>query len=322
MLFNKFFLGQTRAKREQKGFDGFSNADVHSKLGQLQCQLALTVEDASTINEPCYNAQDNSGNTYFFSKSSGKTWKRTTAGAYSLVNTNANGAHKYAAYFDGAIYYGASTKIGKFDLSSTWNDSFATASSDSDNPMHEVNLGLFIGAGAFLDKVDSGGTYSTNVLDLPEGYVITALTDDGNGNLLIGTRRSTSLSHCKVFLWDTFSDSWLLEDEIEGSQVNAFINVDNQIFAQIGSDGRIYEWTGAKMAEVAQIRDAVTTGTQQKAIVYNGKALIVGGESGEKIYSFHRKDNSMPRALVHEFTATNTITSLAVQGTTLLASYS
>jgi len=127
MIFNKFYNGEGFSKYDQSGFDDSANVDVHSNIGSAQCQLALVLESA-TPTEPCVRAIDPSGNVYFFSTSSGKTWKRTTGGSYSLVNTNANGAHLGAHYFNGYVYYATATKLGRFDLASTWTDTFQTFS--------------------------------------------------------------------------------------------------------------------------------------------------------------------------------------------------
>jgi hypothetical protein len=95
IVYGQFFNGQSAlGKLEQSKFYSMTNCNVHSDTGLLMPQLAMESESA-TPNEPCFNAIDPSGNVYFFSKSSGKTWKRTTAGVYSLVNTNANGKDLY-----------------------------------------------------------------------------------------------------------------------------------------------------------------------------------------------------------------------------------
>lgn len=65
--------------------------DLHSVPRLLQVRQKLTKNSGVTIDEfckvilPCTD-----GNTYFFSSTSGKVWKRTSAGVYSLLDTTVN----------------------------------------------------------------------------------------------------------------------------------------------------------------------------------------------------------------------------------------
>jgi hypothetical protein len=315
--YSDFYKGISRSRYDQTGFDSLTNCDVHSELGLVQPQLALA-EDSATPNENCIGVTAPNGDVYFFSKSSGKTWKRAVAdGSYSLVNTNANGAHCGAGYFNGKIYYSTSTKLGHYDLSSTWTDTYQTWSQTSTyRPMYEMNLSLFIGNGKYLASIDGGATFADNSLDLPSNYSITTLTGVGT-DLLIGTIIGTNVSMCKVFLWDTYSSSWTVEDDVPEIGINTFIPMDNITIAQCGTAGNLYYWTGARMEKLKKLRSVTTSANHYAAAILNGKSLFA---TGTKIFSFHREDKDMPLAIVQEYTASGTVASIVVQASQLFVS--
>lgn len=318
MIFGKFYAGEGKSKYDQTGLDDTANVDVHSSIGSAQCQLALVLE-SSTPNEPCVRAIDPSGNVYFFSTSSGKTWKRTTAGSYSLVNTNANGAHLGAHYFNGYVYYATSTKLGRYNLDATWADTWQTFSKTASyRPMEELNLSLFIGNDYLISSVDSAGTFADNALDLPANHDVSSLVAVGT-DLLIGTSMGTNVCQCKVFLWDTYSSSWTIEDDIYEIGVNAFIKADNLTLAQCGTSGQLYYWTGSQMQKFKKVRGLTTTFGDQFSTVLKGKPLF---SNSNKVYSIHRESPDMPYAITNEYTSTGTtIKSIIAQGAQLLVAH-
>lgn len=315
IVYGQFFNGQSAlGKLEQSKFFTMTNCDVHSETGLVMPQLAMESE-STTPNEACFNAIDPSGNVYFFSKSSGKTWKRTTAGSYSLVNTNANGAHRGCRYFNGYIWYWTSTKIGHFNLASTWTDSFATTGTDFRGAEEHANA-LYIANGRYIARIDAANSLSVAEFVMPAQYKATELKSLGD-DLLIGTYVSTDVAYCKVFLWDTVSPSWTYEDEVFEIGINCFIQLDNIIVAQCGTAGRLYYWTGAQMSYFGKISGITTALGEQMSVTFNGRPLLA---NATKIYSIHKEDKDLPYAIVGEYTCTGTIASLAVQGQTLLAS--
>lgn len=319
-IFGEFYKGETRSKYDQQGLDDTSNLDIHSELGSAQCQLALASE-STTPNEACISAIVPSGDVYFFSTTTGKTWKRAVADAtYSLVNTNTNTAHTGARYFNGKLYYWTATKVGHYDLASTWTDTWQTLSNSNGRGSAVLNLSLFIADGNDVSAVDSAGTWSQSALDLETNWIITDMVAVGT-DLLIGTVNTTSNGNSKVFLWDTYSPSWSVEDDVPEAGVNFFLPSDNVVFAQCGSSGNFYYWTGARMEKFKKVRGLTTTNTATShalATVLNGKPLFA---NSTKIYSLHREDKDMPIAVCQEYTTTTgTITSIIAAGTQLLVS--
>jgi len=300
-------------KLEQNKFQTLENVDIHDEIGMAKPQLAMESE-STTPNEYCFSAIDQDGNIYACSNTSGKIWKRTTAGVWSLVHTNANTYHTGCRYFNGYLWYWTSTKLGNFDLSSTWVDSFATGTGFREGI--EANNTLLISNGRYLARIDAANTFSANEFVVPAQYKTTCLKNIGD-DILVGTQISLSVASCKFFLWDTVSASWTYEDEVFEIGANCFVQLDNIYLAQCGTSGRFYYWTGSQMAYFGRI-EGITTGIgEQNSVVFNGRPLFA---NANKIYSIHKEANGLSYAFCGEYTCTGTISSLAIQGQTLLAS--
>lgn len=400
ITYGTWFNGQSGlGKMEQSKFPTLTNCDIHEETGLIMPQYAMASE-STTPNEACVNAIDPSGNIYFCSTVSGKIWKRTTAGVYSLVATNANGAHTGCRYFNGYLWYWTATKLGYLQVSGSittsianpcvvtlashgivtaeavsftttgalptgitagttyyarpdtsltevnefwlydtaahatsggatgrvatsgtqsgthtlWRHSFATGTAFRGSEEHANSL--YISNQRYIARIDSANTFSASEFTLPAQYKATCLKSVGD-DLLIGTYVSTDVSYCKVFLWDTVSTSWTYEDEVFEIGVNCFIQLDNFIAAQCGTSGAFYYWTGGQMNYLGKIRGITTALGEQMAITYNGRPLFA---NATKIYSIYKADKDLPLAFCGEYTCTGTITSLAVQGQSLLAS--
>lgn len=314
-----FQSGLNTSKYDQNGFTDDTNLDIHAQIGTAQPQLAL-VSESTTPNESCVQATAADGTVYFFSKSSGKTWKRTTGGTYSLVNTNANGAHISAFYSPSLnkIFYTTTSKLGHLVTSTdTFTDSFGTFTNGSSyHPMADVNLTLFVGDGKYCASVNSALTFSANALDIPAQYSITALKSEHNW-LLIGTIIGTNISLSTAYLWDTYSSSWTQEDDVYEIGINCFIPADNVTYAQCGTSGNIYYWNGGSMVYYDTLALTTSVG-QEKVTVLQGKPLIA---IGTEVYSLYKKSRNSNDVLCQEYTTTTgTIASIGVSGSQFLVS--
>lgn len=317
MIFGSFHTGQSLAKSQQDKFYTLKNVDAFTNLGNAQCQYALAV-DSSTPNENCILATAPNGDVYHFSTTSGKTWKQT-GGVYSLVNTNANGAHTGCSKtaFGGYLFYTAGTKLGRFDLSATWTDSWQTfTQTPTWRPIMELENELLIGNGKYLASVDGALTYSDNVFDIPTQYTISALSSSGT-YVIVGNTMGTSIYTCKSYLWDGFSTSWSDEDLIPENGVNFFIEVDNGTFAQCGTNGNIYQVNGVQFSLYTNIRET-TSWNPYVSTTYKNKSVF---GVNEKVFVMHRPTVSFSYGIVNEYTLTNgTVKGLISSGTQLYVS--
>jgi len=317
-IFSSFQKGQKKDKYDSDGFNVFQNAEIHAENGTMQCQFAL-VSDSTTPNEASVQATAADGTVYFFSTTSGKTWKRTTAGTFSLVNTNANGAHISAFYSASLnkILYTTTSKLGYVVTSTdTFTDSFGTFSNGSAyHPMADVNLTVFIGDGKYIATVSQALAFSANGLDIPAQRSVTCMKGERNW-LLFGDILGTNISLSTAYLWDTYSSSWSTDDDVYEIGINCFIASDNLTYAQCGTEGKIYYWSGERMIYYDQIASVTTSVGQEKATVLKGRPLLAVGSS---VYSLYKTSRNANDVLCHEYTGSATITSIGVTGAQLLA---
>jgi len=319
--YNGFFDGIAQSRHIQKGFDSLVNCEVHNDIGSVTPQVALATDATSGVpTEPCVQCTAPSGTVYLFSTTTGKIWKRATAGTYSVVTANSNTAHRGCRYYNGYICYWTATRLGIFtpDVEESRNDNKGAFSNSNGFGACEENLTLFINDGKYVASLNSAMTFAPNALDIPPQYTGTCIIPDGLTNILVGTIIGDNIHTCRAFLWDTYSDSYTLSDEIPEIGVNCFINCDEIILAQCGTTGKLYQWTGQSLSLWEnELRGQTTSTGWQMSTQLNSRPLIAAGNA---VYSVYRKNGTMPRVLVQEYTATGQITSIGTSGSTLVVS--
>jgi len=312
MIFDKFSKGQFKSEFIQDGFYSLVNCDVHTKLGTCQAQLALA-QDSATPNENSVLVSVPSGKIYALSKTSGKIWERATNGTWSLVNTNANGAHAGGGYFNNRLWYFTSTNLGYFDLSSTWSDSFGIfTNTNTTRPFlcGGVNRAFaYIGDGAQLARVDKDNIFSANVLEIPLGETITDIREWGDDLVLTSIGDQT-----KIYRWDQFSDTYYKPDLVAYKDIDMLIQSQNSniIYALCRTKDGYAEfmyYTGSELAEISERRIWDTTDADSyMKTEFDGRIHFA---VGTKVYTLRNS------ALVCEYTATSAIQSLATDGDNL-----
>lgn len=319
--YGKFYNGIAISRKIQNGFDDMENCDVHSDIGSLQCQKTLTKKSGSIITAGCYRAVAPNGDTYFFSNTDGKIWKRAIAdGSYTLVRTDTNGAHKGATYYRNYIYYTTDGYLGRFDFGSTWNDNYQVLTSGVPHPLFQFDLILYIGNGYNVASLDDAGVFSSSVLDQNVEDIICAMINLGD-DLLTLSNPGSYINDSSITRWNTYSDSWSYKDKIKQKGAYAFLDSDNYVHV-VCQSGDIYLYNGSQLELFSNIRDAATTTGHQLTTNFQGKPLIA---NGGRIYSLHRKNRNLPFALVGEYTCSAgsgaTIHSIAACGSQLLVSW-
>ncbi len=114
-------------------------------------------------------------------------------------------------------------------------------SDDEYHPMIVQNNVLFIGDGYYVHQVENSLTLWA--LDIPRQQHIKCLGKI-DIDLLIGTEVSSDVHSAMIFRWNTWSESWTIEDEIPERSINAFIPVDNYIYIIAGNRGNVYFYNG------------------------------------------------------------------------------
>lgn len=256
--------------------------DIHSESGIIKLNQKLTkLTDTGAAVDELIRAivPASTGDTYFFGGTNGKIWKLTSGGTWSLVRT-ANPAAGTAGIlaareYQGYIYYATQSRLGRFDLASTWDDNYATFTKTDTtyHPMAEVNLVLYIGDGAQVAQVDAG-TFSASALDISTPLRVSALGVMGT-DLLIGTYVASNIVKTQIFRWNTWSDSFSVSDEIPEVGVNAFLATDNRIIVSAGTKGNLYMYNGQQLELYKHIKG--TWSSLNKAFVHDAAVLNYNG---------------------------------------------
>jgi hypothetical protein len=340
-------------------FAVLSGLDIHSVPGQISVNQAMALESALVVTELCKsNACCIDGNTYFGSSESGKIWKRTSAGVYTLVHTSTKGNILSMREYQGYLYYSCAGFVGRQTVAlaaseASWSshDDDWQALSAADGlfaPMMEVMGTLYIGNGNILNVWDNSA-YNTIQLTLPTNFRISALAPSGS-DILVGTyvgAGSTNLAknnYCNLYKWDTTSTKANSSDVIYEAGINAFIPTDNQILVQAGIAGNIYYYDGTQLISLKRV--VGTYSSVQYGLVYANASGIfkgypvfgfsnspdtansTGNPASCGIYSLGQHNKNYPRVLNLEYPmscvsplASVEIGCIAALGNTILASW-
>jgi len=334
MIYDNFSDG-IKTSRKGPGFQTIVGCDIYTDPGFITGGFALTRAD-SVVDALCLSKVTiPNGDTFFGSSTSGKIWKCTPAGVVTLVHTNTNGAILGMGFFNGYLYYASATKLGRIAESPASSEASWSSQSDSWNtftigntsyhPMVEQNLSLFIGDGKYVASVDSSGAFAGNALDLQTQHVITVLFPYEN-DLVIGTIVGSSNNRSGLFRWDTYSNSWTVEDYVDEVGINCAIPSDDVMFLQIGTAGNIYYYTGSKARKFKKLKDAsniITTGVNAYASGNLDGIPLFGTSRG--IHALGRAEEIDPVSQVIAYVPSQgqgtTVGAIATVGSQMFVSY-
>ncbi len=320
--------------------------DLHSEPGILKVAQKLKKDSGSTIDEFVKSIVPSSdGNTYFFSSESGKIWKRTGAGTYSLEATAAPAAGAAnildAKEHNGFIYYSMESRLGRWTVATgiaSRDDDFATfaITNASFHPMREKHQILYIGDGNQLASVDTSDVFAANAFDVRKQFIITSLGETSE-DLLIGTKIADTVNGAKIFRWDTFSVSFRNSDLVPEVAINSFLNFDNFTVAQAGVKGNLYVYDGLQLDRFKRIQGDWTD-TNQAIVHLNasenfngipifGLSNLSGNPAKQGIYdlgsyaSNYPNVLSLPYVISQNKTASIEIGAIEMIGDSFLASW-
>ena len=238
--------------------------DAHSEPGILKVRQALAKESGSTVDALCkVKLAVSSGESFWFSSTSGKIWRRSSAGVWLLVHTTAatgTDGCSGAEEFDGYIYWATAESLHRIPIAAIATAANWTANVEIDwatftnkdasfHPMVVQSLKLIIGDANYLAKVsgDTGShAFTANALDLKQPLRVKTMTSF-DIDVAIGTFVDDNVNKTEIIRWDTVSPSWLTSDPIEENGINAFMRDDNFVYAQAGQAGRWYFYNGQQL---------------------------------------------------------------------------
>lgn len=247
---------------EDKGVPGAfkfgSNLDVRRNRDTLYATQALEDDLAVGIFDARvrFVVTSSDGNSYWF-LANGKIYKRTSAGVYSLVYTDADGIITGAEEWvnnngETGIYWATSTKLRRKPIpgASNWSDVDASAGSPAQtypktnltsatwHTMKQVN-GALVGVNyntLFLVGFDE--SYTNNALQMIPGNIGKTLIEEGI-NAKIAANRADNSEQCVIYVWDGDALNYNDKMQLPFKDINALINSEISI-AQYGTAGQLY----------------------------------------------------------------------------------
>lgn len=326
---------------EDKGISGSFKfgygLDIRKDTDSLSCQQDLVLDSTSVVTGlvrwiiPCTD-----GNTYFFDNT-GKIYKRTSAGVWSLSYTDADGAITGACEWflsSGKTYlfWSTVTKIHCKEIagSATWADVDAlagwpktTLTSSTNHMMIQAVGSLQIANEDYIAMVGFDGSYSYQALNIFKKNYAKAMLERGN-NLIVGAPSKGTTSESDLIEWDTSSLDYNDRKVVKGGAINAMIDTDIPL-AQVGTNGDIYYSDLQNRLPLTTIRGG---GYCNPSGVTNDNGLALFGIYGNTlgyngIYSYGRKKLNQDRTLNLEYYIGNCdeIGALCKSGSDIFVSY-
>ena len=159
-------------------------------------------------------------------------------------------------------------------------------SNDDYHPMVVQNDVLFIGDNNYVHQYEN--TLTLNALDIPAEHVIKCL-GKMDIDLLLGTEPASTIAQAMIFRWNTWSESWTIEDEIPENGIHAFIPVDNFVYVVAGDRGNVYFYNGQQLQLYRRIggefdrTDKIEVNPNATASLHGIPLIGVGNSSGNPI---------------------------------------
>ena len=243
--------------------------DGHSQPGTLTVHQKLTKESDVFVDEFVrVSIAVSTGESFWFSYTSGKIWRRSSTGTWLLVHTTVAGAGAHgclgAMEYNGYLYWATQSRLHRIAMSATlstvagWTAAVAldwatfTNTDLEFHPMVIQDQTLFIGDANYVAKVSSAGVFTANALDIKTPYRIKTMFPY-DIDLLIGTFVANTVNRTEIIRWDCVSPTWSTTDPIEEVGINAFIRDDNYVYAQAGRAGNLYFYNGEQLIPFKKI---------------------------------------------------------------------
>lgn len=259
-------------------------ADIDTDIGILQAAPTLSLyadeDDIPNSLEQIRWGVASDGENYFYG---GQKIYKDVSGTITKVRTLAGGNGHGLGLFDGNLYYRHGSNLGKFDLASTWDDTFS-ASMESPSifgqqPMLNYKNLLLIANGRYLATIDDVGTLDLTTLTFPETYFLETMCEH-NGFVFMGCNYGYGLStgfgdNGVVFYWDGNKETYIDYFPV-GDRIHKLISFNGMLIGFIGRPVKICVFTGTGFKPMYQTKlEYVLSGA---ADVHNGK-LVFGGQA-------------------------------------------
>ena len=236
---------------EDKGIKGSfkfgQGLDIHKKADTLSCGQAMEKESGTTVTDlilfmvPCSD-----GNSYYFGDS-GKIYKRTAAGVWSLVYTDANGKIKGAEEWNGYLYWATDTRLARKPIpgATDWSDAVpAWQTTLTSTDWHTMVVGAGVQGALFICNKDKlamvgyDGSFTAEAVKIIPNNIIKCLVSNDT-DLIFGSIKTDNAEEGYLWAWNTLIQAWKKRKRIPAKGINALI-ISEIMIAQVGIDGEIF----------------------------------------------------------------------------------
>lgn len=318
----------------QGAFRFASGCDIHLDPDVLQINPASTKDSGSTITDLIRFISANTVNSnIYFGGDSGKLYKRTSAGSWSVVKTFSSGITGLAFFSGTNLIYGSAGNT-QFTLNPSTDaivESYRTLNSADFHPSEVFLDKIFTGNGRELVSVDASAIQYDSAtvgggVTIEYNQKIRCIRNIGDW-LLIGAVADNS-SLAKYYIWDgtsadvNFAYTLKGEDGINSAEVGD----DGTVLVSAGKQGHLYQLINLdtnlkRIKTIPYIEKDKTIETYPEATTnYQGNVLF-GLSAGTSltaergIYSWASTDKNYPHTLNMDFiisTETTTGTTLQI----------
>lgn len=222
------------------------------------------------------------------------------------------------------LFYFMDTAIGRYDFA-TFNDSWATISSDGIHCSHRYFDQLLFGNATYVGRIfDNAGDMSTSgagnldktKLAIGSKGIVTDISDDGIYAIIATTKNitcdSNATSGCSILFWDGFSTTWSREYQIPDPFIFSLEHTPTGVYAY-GVTGIWQVSFGADPRKIFGHSPSIYSVNASGALLYGrpatshyADALLWGGASGSNkaIKSLGKLDGNAPSSYLHPFLST------------------
>lgn len=242
----------------------------------------------------------------------GKIYKRTSGGGWSVVYTDPDGEILGAAEYihnDGAsnyvshIVWATQTKLKKVETSvgfgaPTTVTTFENGFSGEWHTMMEALGELFICDADYLALLDYEGAINKTALQFPGGIYSKALIDNAD-IIIIGATEKEKQRRGFLFTWDKIATSWLTKKDMQAQGVNSLNFLEGGVMIQTGEE--LKYWDTANLLPLKQLPGGGNTLPGAQAEYKSISHFGVQGGTLNGVYGYGRRDKNSPFALNLEY---------------------
>lgn len=232
--------------------------------------------------------------------------------------------------FNGYLYYRTGTTLGRFDYSSTWNDSYQTSltSMTDFGPLCRFRNFLLVANGRYLATLDDAATWTAQRLTFPPGYIVRDIFVAGQFAIILCYRGSAikDSEEGMAFLWNGTDQTYTDYFPITGNP-HAGIALNNKIYIIAGTPATIQQSLGGTASiimGIPNIGEGYTAEVYPGAIETWRNMIHFGLSDGTSttviraVYSYGARSGKYSEVLNAEFpTSVGTLTGTGVQITAI-----